>query len=122
MDIFEMLKNAGVEIADDKKDAFNTEFRKAYKSEAEVLKKVGAVETDRDTWKKRAESAEETLRGFEGKDFEEITKDRDEWKEKFEKLEEEQKEATARAERATMLNDAPFLAGHSTTIFSAKFY
>ena len=22
----------------------------------------------------------------------------------------------------TMLNDAPFLAGHSTTIFSAKFY
>lgn len=103
MDIFEMLKNAGVEIPEDKKEAFNTEFRKTYKSEAEVAKKVGAAEKDRDDWKERAEVAEETLKGFEGKDFEEITKDRDAWKEKFEKLETEQREASAKAERATMV-------------------
>jgi len=40
MDIFEMLKNAGVEIPEDKKEAFNTEFRKAYKSEAEKDEKT----------------------------------------------------------------------------------
>lgn len=103
MDIFEMLKNAGVEMPEDKKEAFNTEFRKAYKSEAEVTKKVSAAEKDRDNWKERAETAEETLKGFDGKDFDGITKDRDAWKEKFEKLEAEQKEATAKAERAAMV-------------------
>lgn len=103
MDIFEMLKNAGVEIPEDRKDAFNTEFRKAYKSEAEVSKKVSAAEKERDSWKERAETAEETLKGFEGKDFEEIMKERDAWKEKFEKLETEQKEASAKAERAIMV-------------------
>lgn len=103
MDIFELLKNAGVEVPEDKKDAFNTEFRKAYKSEAEVTKKVSAAEKDRDNWKERAETAEETLKGFDGKDFDGITKDRDAWKEKFEKLEAEQKEATAKAERAAMI-------------------
>lgn len=103
MDIFELLKNAGVEVPEDKKEAFNTEFRKAYKSEAEVTKKVSAAETERDNWKERAEIAEETLKGFDGKDFDGITKDRDAWKEKFEKLEAEQKEATAKAERAAMV-------------------
>lgn len=100
MDIFEMLKNAGVEVPEDKKDAFNTEFRKTYKSEAEVTKKVNAAEADRDNWKLRAETAEGTLKGFEGKDFDEITKDRDAWKKKFETLENEQKEAAAKTERA----------------------
>lgn len=103
MDIFEMLKNAGVEVPEDKRDAFNAEFRKTYKSEAEVAKKVGAAEKERDSWKERAETAEETLKGFEGKDFDEITKDRDAWKEKFEKLENDQREATAKAERSAMV-------------------
>lgn len=58
MDIFEMLKNAGAEVPEDKRDAFNAEFRKTYKSEAEVAKKVGAAEKERDSWKERAETAE----------------------------------------------------------------
>lgn len=92
MDIFEMLKNAGVEIPEDKKDSFNTEFRKSYKSEAEVTKKVSAAETDRNSWKKRAEDAEGTLKGFEGKDFDAIQKERDEWREKAEKAENDYRE------------------------------
>lgn len=103
MDIFEMLKNAGAEVPEDKREAFNTEFRKTYKSEAEVAKKVSAAEKERDSWKERAETAEETLKGFEGKDFEGITKDRDAWKEKFEKLETDQREAAAKAERSAMV-------------------
>lgn len=105
MDIFEMLKNAGVEIPEDKKDAFNTEFRKTYKSEAEVAKKVNAAEKERDSWKERAETAEETLKGFEGKDFDSITKERDEWKKKFEKLEDEQSKAKQEAELEAAIND-----------------
>lgn len=103
MDIFEMLKNAGAEVPEDKREAFNTEFRKTYKSEAEVAKKVSAAEKERDSWKERAETAEETLKGFEGKDFDGITKDRDAWKEKFEKLETDQREAAAKAERTAMV-------------------
>lgn len=103
MDIFEMLKNAGAEVPEDKREAFNTEFRKTYKSEAEVAKKVGAAEKERDSWKERAETAEETLKGFEGKDFDGITKDRDAWKEKFEKLETDQREAAAKAECSAMV-------------------
>lgn len=103
MDIFELLKNAGAEVPEDKREAFNTEFRKTYKSEAEVAKKVSAAEKERDSWKERAETAEETLKGFEGKDFEGITKDRDAWKEKFEKLETDQREAAAKAERTAMV-------------------
>lgn len=103
MDIFEMLKNAGAEVPEDKREAFNTEFRKTYKSEAEVAKKVSVAEKERDSWKVRAETAEETLKGFEGKDFEGIIKDRDAWKEKFEKLETDQREAAAKAERSAMV-------------------
>lgn len=105
MDIFEMLKNAGAEIPEDKKESFNTEFRKAYKSEAEVTKKLSAAEKERDGWKMRAETAEETLKGFEGKDFDEITKDRDAWKKKFEELEEEQNKAKQEAEMEAAINE-----------------
>ena len=41
--------------------------------------------SERDNWKGRAETAEGTLKGFEGKDFDAIQKERDEWKEKAEK-------------------------------------
>ncbi len=92
MDIFEMLKSVGVEIPADKKEAFNTDFRKAYKSEAEVTKKLGAVEIDRDKFKQDYETAKATLDGFEGKDFEAITKERDEWKGKAEKSEKDYKQ------------------------------
>lgn len=40
------------------------------------------------------ESAAETLKGFEGKDFDAIQKDRDEWKKKAEDVEKEYKEKT----------------------------
>ena len=69
---------------------------------AKEQKKVSTAEAERDDWKKRAETAENTLKGFEGKDFEGITKDRDEWKQKFEKLEEEQ----SKAKQAAELEDA----------------
>lgn len=86
-DIFELLKDAGVEIPADKKDAFNREFRKTYKSEGEVSKVTGNLESDRDAWKKRAEDAETTLKTFDGIDPAKIQAEVETWKQKAETAE-----------------------------------
>ena len=101
MNIIEKLKTFKVEVTPEMEKAFAGEFL----SELEVQKKLGKMEEDRDAWKKRAETAEETLKGFEGKDFEEITKDRDEWKKKFETLEEEQNKAKQAVELEEAINE-----------------
>lgn len=106
MDIFEMLKGAGVEIPSDKKESFNTEFRKAYKSEAEVSKKLRTIEAERDNWKERAETAEETLKGFDGKSLEDITKERDEWKRKAEEAEKDYTAKLEAREKEDLLKEA----------------
>lgn len=86
-DIFEMLKEAGVEIPADKKDAFNKEFRKTYKSEGEITKVTDKLEADRDNWKQKAESAEETLKKFDGVDLETMQTELATWKTKAENAE-----------------------------------
>ena len=48
MDIADILKDAGVEIPEDKLSAFNKEFRKSYKSEQEFNNKVTALTSERD--------------------------------------------------------------------------
>ena len=49
----------------------------------------GKAESDRDSWKERAETAENTLKGFEGVDVDGMQKMIDEWKEKAENAEKE---------------------------------
>ena len=49
------------------------------------------LKEDTETLKKRAESAEETLKGFEGKDFDAMTKEIADWKKKAEESEAEYK-------------------------------
>lgn len=87
MDIFEMLKEAGVEIPADKKDAFNKEFRKTYKSEGEIKKVTEKLEQEIGDWKQKAESAEETLKSFEGIDPDKIQSEIAEWKKRAEDAE-----------------------------------
>ena len=71
----------------------------------EDLKKDNqTLTTERDSFKKQYEAAKETLDGFEGKDFDAITKDRDDWKKKAEDLEKEQKKATEAAELENAIN------------------
>lgn len=83
MNIIEKLKQLGVEVTQEIEKAFTGEFL----SELEVQKKLTKAEKDRDDWKERAEEAEGTLKGFEGKDFDTIQKERDEWKIKAETAE-----------------------------------
>lgn len=82
--IIEICKDFGIEIPAEKHADFNKAVAENYKTVAEVEKKVNRLNDDLAAEKKRADTAEETLKGFEGKDFEAITKERDEWKRKHE--------------------------------------
>ena len=72
MNIIEKLKQFNVEVTPDMEKAFSGEFL----SEKEVEKKISKAENDRDSWKQRAETAEETLKGFEGKDLNAMQKEK----------------------------------------------
>lgn len=102
MNIIEKLKQFNVEVTPEMEKAFAGDFL----SELEFNKKLSKAENDRDTWKKRAETAEETLKGFEGKDFDTITKERDEWKKKAEDAEKEYSAKEAEREKQELLKEA----------------
>lgn len=80
--IHTILSEIGITIPEDKKAEFDKAVAENYKTAAEFEKKVNRLTDDLAAEKKRADDAVETLKGFEGKDFDAITKDRDEWKRK----------------------------------------
>lgn len=80
--IHAILSELGITIQEDKKAAFDTAIAENYKTIAEYEKKVNRLSDDLTAMTTRAETAEETLKGFEGKDFDAITRDRDEWRRK----------------------------------------
>lgn len=94
--IIDICKDFGLEIPAEKHAEFNKAVAENYKTIAEHEKKVNRLTDDLAAEKKRADTAEETLKGFEGKDFETITKERDEWKRKHDenqqKYQQEQEE------------------------------
>lgn len=85
--IIDICKDFGIDIPADK----HTDFLKAvageYKTNAEHQKKIDRLTADLDAEKTARKTAEDTLKGFEGKDFEAITRERDEWKRKHEEAE-----------------------------------
>ena len=80
--IHTILSEIGVTIPEDKKADFDKAVAENYKTAAEFEKKVNRLTEDLNAEKKRADTAVETLKGFEGKDFDAITRERDEWKTK----------------------------------------
>ena len=102
MNIIDKLKQFNVEVTPEMEKAFSGDFL----SELEVNKKLSKAENDRDSWKQRAETAEETLKGFEGKDFDTITKERDEWKKKAEDAEKDYAAKEAEREKKELLKEA----------------
>ena len=80
--MIEICKDFGIEIPAEKHAEFNKAVAENYKTVAEHEKKVNRLNDDLAAEKKRADTAVETLKGFEGKDFEAITRERDEWKQK----------------------------------------
>ena len=102
MNIIEKLKSFNVEVTAEIEKAFAGEFV----SEREMEKKLSKLQTENEALKERAETAEETLKGFEGKNFDEITKERDEWKKKAEDAEKNHNEKMAELEKAELLKEA----------------
>lgn len=106
MKIINELEKLGLELTDEQKESIKKKFSEDVISTFEHEKKMGKVETERDNYKRRAEAAEETLKGFDGKSLEEITKERDGWKEKFEKAEKDYNSKLEAREKEELLKDA----------------
>ncbi len=104
--ILDICKEFGLEIPADKQGDFNKKVAENYVTKAEHDKKLNRAESDRDTWKEKAEAAEETLKGFDGKDFDTITRERDEWKKKAEDAEKEYSAKEAEREKQELLKEA----------------
>lgn len=85
--IIDICKDFGIEIPAEKQADFNKVVAENYKTVVEVEKKVNRLTEDLAAEKKRADTAEDTLKGFEGKDFDAIIKERDEWKRKHDENE-----------------------------------
>lgn len=87
--IIEILSKLGISVPEDKHAELNKAVAKNYKTIAEHENKVNKLTEERD-------AAVETLKGFEGKDFDAITRERDEWKRKHDenqqKYQQEQEE------------------------------
>ena len=85
--MIDICKDFGIQIPADKHAEFNKVVAENYKTIAEHEKKVNRLTDDLNAEKKRADDAANTLKGFEGKDFDAITKERDAWKQKHDDLE-----------------------------------
>lgn len=66
--IYEILKEVGVEIPEDKKKAFDSALEESYKTVAEVEK----IRTARDNYKSQLEIAQTALKEFDGIDVKEL--------------------------------------------------
>ena len=84
--IHTILSEVGVSVPEDKKAEFDKAVAENYKTTAEFEKKVNRLTDDLNAATKRAETAETTLKGFEGKDFDAITRERDDWQRKHKDL------------------------------------
>ena len=82
-----ILTELGIEVPADKKENLTKKVAENHITKAEHEKKLGKVETDRDTWKAKAETAETTLKGFEGVDLDTMQRELSDWKKKAEDAE-----------------------------------
>lgn len=85
--LIETLKSFGVEIPADKQADVKKALSEHYKNTAEHNKAISKLEADRDAWKEKAESAEETLKKFDGVDLETMQTELATWKTKAENAE-----------------------------------
>lgn len=82
--LIETLRSLGIEVPEDKEKEVKTKLSEYYKNVGEVEKYTKNLETDRDNWKERAETAEETLKKFDGVDLETMRTELADWKQKAE--------------------------------------
>ena len=91
--IFEILKTNGIEVTDEQKTAISKAVAENYKTIAEHEKKVGKLETERDNLQTQLDTANETLKGFEGVDAEEMKNKMAEYEQKMKDQKKEYEDA-----------------------------
>lgn len=104
--IIEILKGIGIDVPEDKLEAFNQEVAKNYKTIAEYDKKVQRLEQDRDNYKGQLDSANETLKGFEGVDVATMNQQIADWKKKAEDAEKDYQSKISERDFNDALNSA----------------
>lgn len=80
--LIDTLKSFGIEIPEDKQADVKKTLSEHYKNAKEVAKTLSKVEGERDDWKERAETAEETLKSFDGIDPANVKSELETWKQK----------------------------------------
>ena len=80
--LIETLGSFGIEVPADKVEEVKRALSKYYKNNGEVTQTLTKVEGERDAWKERAETAENTLKSFDGIDPESIKGELATWKQK----------------------------------------
>lgn len=83
-----ILKQFNIEVPKEQSE----EFRKVFHENYKTVKDYEKVESDRDKWKGQAETAEETLKKFDGVDLETMKTELDTWKQKAETAENDYKQ------------------------------
>lgn len=91
--IVEILKSLGIEISEGKTQELNKLVSENYKTINEHNKKVSALESERDDYRAKLETANNTLKEFEGIDAEGVKKELEDYKMKLRKLEDTHKQA-----------------------------
>ena len=104
--LIETLKQFGIEVPTEKHAEVKKALSEHYKNVAEHTKAIGKLETERDSWKERAETAEETLKKFDGKDVDAMQREIDDWKKKAEDAEKNFNAKEAEREKQDLLKEA----------------
>lgn len=104
--LIETLKQFGIEVPTEKHAEVKKALSEHYKNAAEHTKAIGKLETERDSLKERAETAEETLKKFDGKDVDAMQREIDDWKKKAEDAEKNFNAKEAEIEKQELLKEA----------------
>ena len=102
MNIVDKLKQFNVEVTPEMEKTFSGDFL----SELEVEKKLSKLQTENKSLKERVETAEETLKKFDGKDIDSMQREIDKWKQKAEDVEKDYAAKEAEREKQELLKEA----------------
>lgn len=116
--LIETLRSLGIEVPEDKEADVKKKLSENYKNIAEVKKTTDNLESDRDNWKQRAETAEETLKKFDGVDLETMKTELASWKAKAENAEKDYSEQIAKRDFEDALKEE--IGGYKFTSEAAK--
>lgn len=78
--LIETLRELGIDVPAEKETEVRKKISEGYKNVAEYNKALKKIEEERDNYKSQAETAAETLKGFEGIDPEELNNEIAKWK------------------------------------------